>query len=147
MSIEVPSTMSGAPMITSSDFHVHVYGAQLRRRACGRRWHMSCDGSDFVPLPVRQLAKFAHDVTAVMVELLVKSPPRRHAVLTDETAARLHAAGAVNLRTARVNNRMLIVPKARFGDYEVPALIVPRAGRETAKFNYAVVGDRHLSLV
>lgn len=139
--------MSEDVLISSSEFHIHVFDTQMRRRGQRGRWEVSCKGSDFVPFPVRKLGEFVHTMAARVCEQLVKDSVDKHVVVSDQVAAHLHAAGVINLRDTQVIDGKLWIRHAQFGDYDVAVRIVPanKPSPELA-FGWAVMGPRHLSV-
>lgn len=135
-------------IMSASDFHVRIFDTQMRRHGRRGRWEVSCNGSEFVPFPVRNLGAFVHELTVSVVEKLVKNSVNKHVVVAEQTAVRLHVAGAVNLRDARVYDGRLWIPQVQFGDCSAPVLIVPtNKPAPDLAFSFAVVGPRHLYLV
>lgn len=139
--------MSKEALVTSSDFHVRVYGTQLRRRGPKAPWEVSSGGSDYVPFPMRNLHAFVRSMTVSVCEELVKESSDRQVLVSDQVAARLHVAGVLNLRDAHVVDGAVVVRRVHFGDYEVTVRIIPTLRRLPGlALGYAVVRSPHKHL-
>jgi hypothetical protein len=140
--------MSVETLISTSDFHVRMFDTQMRRGGRMARWEVSCNGSEYVPFPMRRLGEFVTSTTTAIVEALVTDSHDKHVVMSEQTAARLHVAGAIDLRNVHVQDGQLWMHRVAFGDYQVSVHIVPTA-KPTPElaFGWEVVGPRHLHSV